>query len=82
MKKKYTKEDWFGAASTCDKWCRDYKGEVTPKSFCELFNLFNKPYFLILDQAKGIFPSRTFSLKNLEDKEYVGIQLACEKAGL
>jgi hypothetical protein len=82
MKKKYTKEDWFVAASTCDKWCRDYKKEFTEGMLYELLNLPNNPYYLILDQAKGIFPSKTFSLKNLEDKEYVGIQLACEKAGL
>jgi hypothetical protein len=80
--KRYTKDEWFGAASTCDEWTRVFYDDYADhRKFYRLFELFGRPYLLVLNKGKKILPDKTFSTKNLEAREYLGIQIALEKAG-
>jgi hypothetical protein len=87
--KRYTKNDWFGAASTCDNWTRDFRqvhedGGACPKEsdFYDLYDLYQRPYFDLLDEARTILSSRSLTVQNLIEREYLAIQIGLEKAGL
>lgn len=80
---KYTKNDYFAAASAHDLWgflfesCTPFAGKNVVQECGASLDC----YIALLDEAEGPFGGK-FTLGKFPNKSYVAAQLGCEKAGL
>ena len=78
---KYTKNDYFAAASAQDLWAFDGRyGDLDSNDVCNLCGIgYPSPYNDLYDEANKLNDDED---TECEDIAYLAAQIGCEKAGL